>query len=152
MKGIDLEDLAGRWHILLTNFPMWLKGDKAAPSFNYIPREDGLNDRVQYIKNGKEKSIEGFSKVVTPDNRNFVWRGKGLLWLFRSKWQIDFMARDKSWMIVSFARTLFTPAGYDVVCRQAEPDADSKEHMEQILRSMGLQETLKAVKQDSVCL
>ena len=25
---INLQELEGKWHIIITNFPMWLKGDK----------------------------------------------------------------------------------------------------------------------------
>lgn len=34
---IDLHDLEGKWYIHQSNFPMWLKGDKTSPAFNYIP-------------------------------------------------------------------------------------------------------------------
>ena len=32
---INLLELEGKWHIILTNFPMWLQGDKKNPNFNY---------------------------------------------------------------------------------------------------------------------
>ena len=42
-----LELLQGRWYIHFSNFPMWLKGDKTNPTFNYTIEKRG----DIYIKN-----------------------------------------------------------------------------------------------------
>ena len=76
---LKLEDLEGKWFIHFTNFPMWLKGDKTHPTFNYTVKNGGLTDAVAYEKNGKHKSILGFDKPVDKTNQQFVWHGRGIL-------------------------------------------------------------------------
>lgn len=53
---LRLADLTGRWFIQQSNFPMWLKGDKQHPTFDYVveERSDGpvLIDTVGYEKRG----------------------------------------------------------------------------------------------------
>lgn len=45
-ESLSLTALNGRWYIHLTNFPMWLKGDRTSPSFNYkITRKRRLDLR-----------------------------------------------------------------------------------------------------------
>lgn len=55
-ESINLQELEGKWYIISTNFPMWLKGDKINPNFNYkISEKDGvigLIDEVKYTQNG----------------------------------------------------------------------------------------------------
>ena len=72
---INLQELEGKWHIILTNFPMWLKGDKKNPNFNYkIAERDsvmGLIDEVKYKQNGQTKSINGFDKQLNIENTSF---------------------------------------------------------------------------------
>ncbi len=116
---LELNDLSGKWYIHLTNFPMWLKGDKTRPTFNYTVDEKngkkGLLDEVIYQKNGKAKRIVGFDKPLNAHNTKFVWRGKGLMGLLKSKWEVLYFNPQEQWAIIYFEKTLFTPAGYDVI-------------------------------------
>ena len=92
---ISLQDLSGKWYILQSNFPMWLKGDKTMPTFNYELVEkkgkQALFDQVKYLKNGKEKSIIGYDIPLDQQNVKFVWRGKGILGMLKSKWEIVYL-------------------------------------------------------------
>ena len=104
---MNLKILEGQWYINLTTFPMWLKGDKTAPSLNYKVQTKrsikGLSDTVIYTKNGQQKTIEGFD---TPkENNSFVWRGKGILSLLTSKWRIAHHDTINNWMIIVFEKT-----------------------------------------------
>jgi hypothetical protein len=38
---LKLEELEGKWFIHFSNFPMWLKGDKTSPAFNYTIEKRG---------------------------------------------------------------------------------------------------------------
>jgi hypothetical protein len=114
-RKLTLQDLEGTWHIHLTNFPMWLKGDKTHPTFNYTVAKNGLLDSVVYQKGTKMKSIVGFDTPKT--DSSFVWRGRGMLKSLKSNWKIIHMDWDRNWAIVQFDKTLFTPAGYDVIAR-----------------------------------
>lgn len=118
---IELSDLEGKWFIIMSNFPMWLKGDKKSPTFNYsiVHRKNGLflSDKVSYFKKEKEKNINGFDKVISDDNSEFIWQGKGLLKLLKSKWKVLYMDTHQQWAIIYFEKTLFTQEGYDVISR-----------------------------------
>lgn len=118
---MKIEALEGKWFVNMSNFPMWLKGDKTSPTFNYTLTKVGDNyillDKVTYVKKGKEKSILGFDMPVNEALTEFVWRGKGILRILKSKWQIIHIDSNNQWAIIYFEKTLFTPKGYDVISR-----------------------------------
>ncbi len=119
-------DLEGTWHVVATDFPMWTSGQRTAPRFTYAnPRQVRgrlhLDDTVTYLQGGRERRIEGVDVEEAPGR--FLWRGKGLLWLFRSRWEVVAAAGDGAWLALRFARTLATPAGHDVIARTPALDA-----------------------------
>lgn len=121
MKPI-MHALVGTWFICSTNFPMWLKGDKINPTFTYsLTTKNGnpnvLLDEVTYQKKGKTKTLTGFDY---PDPKNasaFVWRGKGVLSLLRSRWSVVLQDPNGQWTVIQFSKTLFTPEGIDIISR-----------------------------------
>ncbi len=127
-KPMTLKALEGTWFIHFTNFPMWLKGDKTQPTFNYTIQKrgdtEGLKDVVEYLKKGKKRRIVGFDKPQNTSNTQFVWRGKGLLFLLKSEWQLLYIDPTHTWAVIGFTKTLFTPAGYDVISKNKEINAD----------------------------
>jgi hypothetical protein len=130
--SLKLSELEGRWFVVRSNFPMWLKGKKTNPSFSYTVTSKGKNtvllDEVQYQKKSKAKSIVGYDKPVNTQNRSFVWRGKGILAGLKSKWSILYLDSNQQWMIIHFKKTLFTPEGYDVISKSksVNPETDRK--------------------------
>ena len=145
-EQINLQTLEGKWYIILTNFPMWLKGDKKYPNFNYKITEKenvmGLKDEVKYTQNDRTKSINGFDKPLNIENTSFEWRGNGLLSLLSSKWQILYLDTSKQWAIIYFEPTLFTPKGYDVICRENQPNSLVMRKMEEKLRELKINDKL----------
>lgn len=143
---LTLELLAGTWYIHYTNFPMWLKGDKLQPTFNYSISErngkQGLNDVVRYTKNGKVKEIVGFDTPLNVENTSFKWRGKGLLALFVSKWDIKYYDEEHDWALIYFSKTLATPDGYDVITRKPQLDAEQEAAIHAKLMALGLYDEL----------
>ena len=141
---VSLTALEGRWHIVLSNFPMWTKGNKTEPTFNYSVTTKGgdtvLLDEVKYMKKGKEKSILGYDHVKDRTNTSFVWRGKGLLSLLKSKWEILYMEPHCAWMIIHFRKTLFTPEGYDVVARDKSLTGPEMKAVKEKLKELGVGE------------
>lgn len=123
MKNL-LHTLAGTWLIHSTNFPMWLKGDKTHPTFNYTVMTDKngaeiLLDEVKYQQKGKIKTITGYDYPDETDAMAFIWRGKGILGLVKSRWRIALLDTEKQWAVVVFESTLFTPSGMDIIGRKA---------------------------------
>lgn len=148
-EKINLQALEGKWYIILSNFPMWLKGDKTNPTFNYKKAESdgvlGLIDEVKYTQNGRTKSINGFDKPLNTENTSFEWRGNGLLSLLSSKWQILYLDTAENWAIIYFEKTLFTPKGYDVICREKQPNSLIMRKIEEKLSELRINEKLKKI-------
>lgn len=124
---LELSKLEGAWHVLATNFPMWLKGNRRAPTLNYSITEKKaqkvLLDEVKFLKNGKPKSIVGYDYFDDSSHTKFTWQGKGLLCLFKSKWHIALMGKNHEWAVIIFQKTLFTPAGIDLISKSPNLDA-----------------------------
>jgi hypothetical protein len=103
---------------------MWLKGDKLNPTFNYaiISRKGQkvLSDEVKYFKNNKQKIIKGYDYQDEKDSMAFTWRGKGILSLLKSKWRVALTDPKEQWAVIAFSKTLFTPAGVDIISRMPE--------------------------------
>ena len=133
-----LNVLVGTWFICSTNFPMWTKGNKTNPAFNYtiIVKNDGskiLGDNVGYLKNGKSRSIKGFDHPDKKDSTAFIWRGKGLLGLLKSRWRVALLDPAHNWAVIYFSKTAFTPEGVDIISRR---QSLSKETIEQVKLQM----------------
>lgn len=114
--------LGGKWFVVASNFPMWLDAKNTNPAFTYSDfrmekNELLFDDLVTYKKDGKEKKIKG-TDHQEGDQPKFVWKGKGLLGLVRSKWQVLATDPKGQWLVISFEKTLATPAGVDLLSRQ----------------------------------
>ena len=48
----------------------------------------------------------------------FVWRGRRLLRLFASHWTVAGLSNDGTIAVISFSKTLASPAGVDVIVRE----------------------------------
>jgi hypothetical protein len=142
MTSILLHQLIGTWFIICTDFPMWLKGDKLSPSFTYtLTQRNGkqvLFDEVKYIKNGKERTIKGYDRQNVADPNSFIWRGKGLLFIAKSNWQVRLMDEKGQWAVIWFSKTLFSPEGVDIISR------------DKILKAEILQEIKNKMMQDEL--
>lgn len=130
--------LIGTWFVCCTNFPMWTKGNKTNPTFNYAhaPTEkhpERLSDEVRYLKNGKEKSIKGFDYPDAENADQFTWRGKGIMHLLRSRWQIILQDPKGQWAVIHFSKTLFTPEGLDIISRTPKMDPGTLQEIRQKL-------------------
>ena len=130
LASLDAAALAGSWHVVATNFPMWLSGDKQDPMFTYTPRiEDGtlrLDDVVSYRAAGKRQTIVGVDTQDAVVRSQFVWRGRGWLRLFSSTWAVAGGAPEQGWLILFFTPTLATPAGVDIISRTPTLAPDAK--------------------------
>jgi hypothetical protein len=116
-----MEKLVGKWFIISSDFPLWLKGDRESPVFNYkLIEKKGhfiLSDEVSYLKNGKTEYIKGYDFPDSKNNDSFIWRGKSLLFFIKSRWQIKLMDEKGEWAVIWFSKTIFTPEGVDVISR-----------------------------------
>ncbi|MFF0675692.1 hypothetical protein ACFYSI_07225 [Staphylococcus xylosus] len=110
--------LPGTWHIMASTFKMWTSGKKTSPSITYSIIQSHplrIHDEVTYQTQNKSKSIVGYD---TLDIDQFNWRGKGILKLFSSKWDIIYI--DNEVLIINFSATLPTPSGMDIFLRNKQ--------------------------------
>jgi hypothetical protein len=111
--------LPGTWAVRATNFPMWLTRERTTPRFTYELAGENpltLRDDVSYLtEDGVEKHILGVDKWVRD---GFVWRGKGPLKVARSRWTVAGADDASSVLAIRFEKTLFTPAGIDVLVKE----------------------------------
>lgn len=113
------ELLPGEWTVAATNFPMWLRGERAEPRFTYglVSRDPlVLSDDVSWIatENDQEKRLLG---TDTLRGDEFVWRGKGLLKLVASRWSVTGASDDGAVAAIRFSKSAVTPAGIDIIVR-----------------------------------
>lgn len=149
---LKLNQLEGKWYVLRSNFPMWLKGKKINPSFTYTITNKGkdtvLLDEVHYQKKSNWKSIVGYDKPTDAQNHSFVWRGKGILGGLKSKWSILFLDSKEQWMIIHFKKTLFTPEGYDVISKSKSVDPETDKKILNKLKELDIEGELTVIKHD----
>jgi len=146
-----LPQLLGTWFIIGSNFPMWLKGDKTSPTFTYTlmqkHRQEVLLDEVKYQKKGRTKTITGFDHPQGDNPKAFVWRGKGLLAIAKSKWEVKLIDPKGEWAVIHFSKTLFTPEGIDIISRKPKLDAATVLAIkEKILKDPQLKEQLSTLQ------
>lgn len=127
--------LKGTWYLIYSNFAMW-KEDVSNVTFNYTPEQkdgkDVLLDEVKYLKGNKEKTITGYD--YPEDDTKFTWRGKGLLTMLSSNWQIEWINHAKDCIVISFEKTLVTPAGVDILTRVNNPSEKTLTEARQIIK------------------
>ncbi|KEF52511.1 uncharacterized protein A1O9_11353 [Exophiala aquamarina CBS 119918] len=126
--------LQGKWHVTHSTLPMWKTNRNVTITYKSLENNaEVLDDLVEYqpLNSDKRKRVEG---VDTPDAETvaaYSWRGRGLLKIASSHWQVlGYGEEDGGWAVTYFAKTLFTPAGVDIYARRK--GGLSEELLEQI--------------------
>lgn len=117
----DLPWLCGTWHVTHSTLPMWR--DKRNVRIRYTRLAGNkLDDLVTYqaLNSREVSSVHGVDSPKR-DGR-YVWRGKGLLMVASSKWEVlgwggGGPSGDEEWVVTYFNKTMFTPAGIDIYAR-----------------------------------
>ena len=114
--------LQGKWHVTHSTLPMWKKNQNVTITYTSLPQNaELLDDLVEYQPLGstKQKKVEGIDTPDATTQGAYSWRGKGLLKIASSHWQVlGFGEEDGGWAVTYFQKTLFTPAGIDIYARQ----------------------------------
>ena len=149
---IPLETFEGTWYVQYTDLKFWLDGKRHSPTLNYQVMQKGkvtgLRDEVKFFqvkRNGdKKKSIVGFDKPDLKGGESaFVWRGKGILVLLSSKWDLLYMSPDGAWALTHFEKTAFTAEGHDVITRAEVMDDQVKKEVQAKLKELGLEKVME---------
>ncbi|MFJ9084289.1 hypothetical protein ACIRL3_17840 [Streptomyces sp. NPDC102384] len=117
--------LAGTWHIVCSSFPMWQGDRRTGATFSYDPLQSGssgkqmMNDVVGYrTRSGRQRRILGVDTRLTGRSGTaYRWRGRGVLAVLSSEWEVREIGTDDAWAVILFSRSLVTSAGADIVVR-----------------------------------
>lgn len=111
--------MEGRWYLQYSGCPLWQKNGIHTISFNFHIRHKGedlvLEDRVEYIKNGKMRFRLGFDYPVEGIRNTFRWKGKGVNRTFRNHFEVTLI--NDRYMVLFFEKTLTSPTSIDIVTR-----------------------------------
>lgn len=164
--------IEGSWNVTHSTLPMWKKSRNVRITYKQIPDTTPvqLDDEVSYqaltstklkTVNGVDKPFEipavaaesaGTDKAVdgttgaSPEpvaSLGYNWRGKGLLMIASSKWEIlgygdeDLEVGENQWVATYFAKTMFTPAGVDFYSRKGQLKPDTVERLKAALVGLG---------------
>lgn len=124
--------LPGEWRVLASTFPMWLSGRRINPVFSYgtLPGPGvRFSDEVSYhTRAGKRRHITGVD-TLDPRTGWFTWRGRGVLGVLTSRWRVEHLSDDGDLIVLTFDRSLVTPAGTDVIGRGTDPRPDARDRL-----------------------
>jgi len=153
----------GKWCVVHSTLPLWK--DKKDVTITYTLPESPeplkalafeplrFDDTVQYRSATASSSsspwtVKGVDTlIVAPENSSFEpgasfqWRGKGLLTLVSSRWQV--LGYGEGWVVTFFSKTIFTPAGIDIYSRDEK--GVSKELYDQIMMGLSKHEETKKI-------
>ena len=111
-----------------------------SPTSNGAPR---LDDLVTYqtLTSNKVKTVRGIDTASGHANTGaWDWRGKGWLAIAKSHWAVlshGSGEQGEQWMVNYFMKTLFTPAGIDILARSKEGlSGETVSHIKQALKEV----------------
>jgi hypothetical protein len=144
LKPPTFDWISGTWNVSYSSLPLWKGKQNVRISYalcGSTPQDSSrmpdLDDHVESQKIGQTKvsNIHGISRPVEVEGIGFGlafrWRGKGLLKLISSNWEIlgygvDNNAQEPNdWVVTFFSKTTFTPAGIDIYTRTKEDLSDA---------------------------
>ncbi|KAK9778941.1 hypothetical protein SCAR479_04177 [Seiridium cardinale] len=103
------------WAVTHSTLSMWRSAKNVRITYKDLG-DSKVDDLVEYEKKGSLKNVKGVDKLLGPGSWN--WRGSGLLKLITSHWEVlgfGELATGERWMVIWFAKTLFTEEGVDVL-------------------------------------
>jgi len=137
---LDHEKFMGLWHVTHSTLPLWKSRKDVTISYALTPGSSSqavqFDDIVQYRSRSAPSTstpsrVVGVDTLFTPPSSDrplsktrYKWRGKGMLRIASSRWQVLGCNTDEkvgpAWAVTYFEKTLFTPEGLDVYSRVPE--------------------------------
>lgn len=113
--------LHGTWRVTHSSLPMWKSKRNVRITYTPIDSTDQVDDFIQFqpLKADKLRNIHGIDTPSSNAPATYDWRGRGWLKIASSHWEILGYGThgDEDWCVTYFAKTLFTPAGIDIMKR-----------------------------------
>lgn len=154
-KGVTQMDdnlllmMEGRWHLQFSGCPIWLKNDVNTVTFHFGAMHQGeelvLEDRVEYIRNGKMRFRLGIDHPVDGIPRTFQWKGKGVNRTFRNHFEVAII--NEKYLVLFFEKTITSPTAIDILTRARIITESQKETIFQAVReNITIRDYLDAVR------
>ncbi len=131
LVDLDPAALMGTWFVVGTTLDFWQ--DRTDPRLVYAPLSPDpktgaarWSDTVVFLKNGRERTIEGIDTLDLTRTGHFQWQGSGLLASLRSQCFIVAMDPEGAWAVSYFSATAATPAGMDLLSRSLDLADDDR--------------------------
>lgn len=130
----SLDWLLATWTVTHSTLSMWRTARNVRITYSRLPMNSTgrarLDDLVEYEPSSKQgvlKSVTGVDTAHGDSAASWDWRGKGMLLLVSSHWEVLGWGETKTaegvrerWAVTWFAPTLFTNEGLDVYCDRKE--------------------------------
>ncbi|KAJ7727825.1 hypothetical protein DFH07DRAFT_851517 [Mycena maculata] len=141
LENVPYADFLGTWHVVASTLPLWKNKKNVAITYSTIPGapattfDDLVTYEMRFAKQGSTPStVKGVDKLEVGAAGRWKWRGKGLLMIATSRWQLlgfhvsppnlNAQSDEPEWVVTYFASTLFTPAGLDIYSRTKDGLSD----------------------------
>ncbi|KAK6354777.1 hypothetical protein TWF696_003913 [Orbilia brochopaga] len=139
LPSLTPESLLKTWWVTTSTLPMWKSAKNITITYTSIPSTpSAIDDMIHYQARSTTtaasstpapvKSIHGVDYPLTdnPTDLSYKWRGKGWLMIATSRWQVvgyggrdvrdvDGVLEGVEWVLTYFEKSLFTPAGVDIM-------------------------------------
>ena len=103
---------------------MWKKSRNVVITYTPLEGSPGAWDNLveyQPLDSDKLKSVHGQEHPDPNVPAAWNWRGKGWLMIASSHWEILGHGEEEGgWAVIFFQKTLFTPAGIDVLAKRKQ--------------------------------
>jgi hypothetical protein len=125
-----LSFVEGMWHVAYSTLPMWKSNRNVTITYTPHPDIEGAWDNLvkyQPVSSEKWKTVEGVEKPDPNVASAWNWRGNGWLKIASSHWQVLGYGGNgqEAWCVIWFEKTLFTPAGMDVLVKRSPKDGST---------------------------
>ncbi|EPS41499.1 hypothetical protein H072_4593 [Dactylellina haptotyla CBS 200.50] len=156
------QDLLKTWWVTTSTLPMWKSAKNITITYTPVPSSNYIDDIIHYNpRDSPPASEEGAKPTVksihgvdyplseTPTDLSYKWRGKGWLFIATSRWQVvgyggrdvkevDGVLEGVEWVLTFFEKSLFTPAGVDIMTVAKEGvDEETRKAIDEGLKGCG---------------
>jgi hypothetical protein len=122
------EFFKGNWNVIHSTLPMWKKSRNVVISYSPLEGSPGAWDNLvtyQPLDSDKLKTVRGVEHPDPIVPAAWKWRGKGWLMIASSNWEVLGYGEDEGgWAVIFFQKTLFTPAGIDILAKRKQGPSD----------------------------
>ncbi|MFB0918122.1 MAG: hypothetical protein QMB63_03505 [Clostridiaceae bacterium] len=137
-----LKLIEGRWYLQYSGSPLWSKEDVSKVTFNYKLLHRGetlvLEDKVEYMKNGKMRFRLGYDYPVEDIPMTFKWKGVGVNRFYRNRFEVTILTAE--YMVMFFEKTITSPTSIDILTRNK---TITEEFKNQIFKDISENQTVK---------